>query len=139
MKIRRANQKDLDVLSNFVREANSTTTVHGHTLGKEYFKSVIRGGFVFVAEDQGNCKGILLADVDARIQFSKIIHVVVHPEENDEEIREALVNKHMNECKKMNICDIALQTSDKEKKTLKFFENMGFSPENKFVLMTRTI
>lgn len=139
MKIRRANQKDVESLSNFVREINSANTAYGHTLGKEYFKSVIRSGFVFVAEEQGKKAGILLAEVDARIQFSHILHIVIHPEYAEDEIREALVNKHVDECRKMNVCDLALQTPDKEKNALKFFENMGFSAESKFVLLTKNI
>jgi N-acetylglutamate synthase-like GNAT family acetyltransferase len=139
VKVKRANQKDVENLSKFVRSINSTSTAYGHTLGKEYFKSLIRSGFVFYAEENGEFIGLLLADVDARIQFSNILHVCMHPEFNNDLVQQALVQKHMDECKKMNISDIALQTPMTEKKTLKFFENMGFNTENKFVLMTRTI
>lgn len=139
MKVRRANQKDVEMLSNFVHDIKSTCTVYGHTLGKEYFKSLIRSGFVFVAESEGEPIGMLLAEVDARIQFSNILHVVIHPKFSCDEVRSMLVRKHMDECRKMNISDIALQTPEKEKKALKFFKELGFSAENKFVLLTKSI
>ena len=139
MKIKRANQKDVQALSNFVREIDSIYTVYGHTLSKEYFKSIIRAGFIFYAEHEGDMKGILMADVDARIQFSNIIHVVTHPKHTDDEINTALMEKYITECKKMNISDIALQTPETQQKTVEFFKNLGFAQENKFVLMTKSI
>ncbi len=139
MKIRRANQKDVIKISTFVKELKANTTSNGHTIGKEYLKSLLRTGFVFYAESDETVAGVLLANVDARIQFSNILHMFIHPEHNDAGLKESLVNKHILECKKMNVCDIALQTPETELDVLKFYEQLGFAQENKFVLLTKTI
>jgi hypothetical protein len=139
LKVKRANQKDVGALSEFVKEIEMANCSTGHTLGKEFFKSLIRSGFIFMAKDDDKIIGLLLANVDARIQFSNILHVLSHPEFPENDVRNALVQKHMDECKKMNICDIALQAPESEESILKFFLDKGFNAENKFVLLTKTI
>ena len=124
MKVKRANQKDVGTLSEFVKEIQKVNSSTGHTLGKEYFKSLIRSGFIFMAKEEDKIIGLLLANVDARIQFSNILNVLTHPKHPENDVRGALVQKHMDECKKMNICDIALQAPESEKSILKFFTDI---------------
>jgi N-acetylglutamate synthase-like GNAT family acetyltransferase len=140
MKFRKANQRDVDALQNFAASTTETRTVFGHSLGREFFRSIIRTGLVYVAlSDNKDVLGYLLAEADARIQFSNIIHMSLHPEASKEELVQGLLEKHYEECQKMNISDIALHTTELGKKNLDLLSNLGFAPEKKFMMLTRQV
>lgn len=140
MKFRKANQRDVDSLQAFSCELADKKTVFGHTLGREFFKSMIRTGLVYLAEnDTKNVVGCLVANADARIQVSNIVHLSTHPETGNSTIVEGLLDKHFDECKKMNISDVALHTADVGKDNLAMYDNLGFAQEKQFTVLTKQV
>ena len=140
MRFRKANQKDVDMLTAFSQEMQEQSTVFGHSLGREFFRSIIRTGLVYIAlSNDKELMGYLLAEADARIQFSNIVHISTHPKHKKEELVEGLVEKHYEECQKMNISDIALHTTELGKKNLTLLSELGFNPEKKFMMLTKTV
>ncbi len=140
MRFRKATQRDVDSLQLFNSKMPEKTTVFGHTLGREFFKSMVRTGLVYLAEDDSKKTiGCLLANADARIQFSNIIHLAIDPEVAKAEVIDGLMKKHIEECKKMNISDVALHTTELGKKNIDMYSNMGFNPEKKFMMLTRQV
>ncbi len=140
MKFRKANQRDVDLLQSFSASMVESKTIFGHSLGREFFRSIIRTGLVYVAlTDKKEVAGYLLAEADARIQFSNIIHISLNPEFSREDIVQGLLDKHYEECQKMNISDIALHTSELGQDNIDLLSNMGFNPEKKFMVLTRQV
>ena len=138
MKFRKANQRDVESLQTFTSNSSDKTTLFGHSLGREFFKSIIRTGLVYIAEtDKKEMQGYLVAEADARIQFSNIVHMLIHPEACKESIVSGLLNKHYEECKKMNISDIAMHTAKNQ--DVDMLSSMGFSTEKEFVMLTRQV
>ncbi len=140
MKFRKANQRDVESLQAFSASSVESKTVFGHSLGREFFRSIIRTGLVYIAlSDKKEVVGYLLAEADARIQFSNIIHMAIRPDLEKEPVVQGLVEKHYEECQKMNISDIALHTSELGEKNIQLLSNLGFSPEKKFMMLTRQV
>ena len=140
MKFRKANQRDVDALQSFATSMTEERTVFGHSLGREFFRSIIRTGLVYIAvSDDKQVLGYLLAEADARIQFSNIIHLSINPDLDKGEVVQGLLAKHYEECQKMNISDIALHTTELGKKNMDLLSTLGFSPEKKFMMLTRQV
>ena len=140
MKFRKANQRDVDSLQSFSMVMTDQRTVFGHNLGREFFRSIIRTGLVYLAiSDDKQVLGYLLAEADARIQFSNIIHISIDPNVSKDDVVQGLLMKHYEECQKMNISDIALHTTELGKKNLDLLSTLGFSPEKKFMMLTRQV
>ncbi len=140
MRFRKANQRDVDLLQSFASSMAEQRTVFGHSLGKEFFRSIIRTGLVYMAlSDDKKVLGCLLAEADARIQFSNIIYISIDPDTSRDAVVQGLLEKHYEECQKMNISDIALHTTELGKKNIDLLSNLGFSPEKKFMMLTRQV
>ena len=140
MKFRKANQRDVEALQNFSASMVDSKTVFGHSLGREFFRSIIRTGLVYIGmSDKKDVVGFLLAEADARIQFSNIIHMAIHPDYDKEDIVRGLVSKHYEECQKMNISDFALHTSELGQENINLLSNLGFNPEKKFMMLTKQV
>lgn len=140
VKFRKANQRDVDSLQSFSMTMADEKTVFGHNIGREFFRSIIRTGLVYLAvSDDKRIIGYLLAEADARIQFSNIIHLSIDSNFSKDEIVQGLLIKHYEECQKMNISDIALHTTELGKKNIDLLSNLGFNPEKKFMMLTRQV
>ncbi|MFP4117353.1 MAG: hypothetical protein ACLFTR_00355 [Candidatus Woesearchaeota archaeon] len=140
MKFRKATQRDVESLQSFSASTVESKTVFGHSLGREFFRSIIRTGLVYIAiSDKKEIVGYLLAEADARIQFSNIIHMSIHQDYDKENIVQGLIEKHYEECQKMNISDIALHTSELGKENIQLLSDLGFNPEKKFMMLTRQV
>ncbi len=137
--IKNALVKNAKTIEKMARNTREVAMPEGRTLGLKYFQTVIQYGIVLIAKIDKNIIGFLLAEVYDITKISVLTYLVVDSKYRTIGIGTKLINYYLNQCKKRKIKLVNLFSPKFNKKTLKFYKNLGFKKDKEYVLFFKDL
>ncbi|MCK4730548.1 MAG: GNAT family N-acetyltransferase [Candidatus Aenigmarchaeota archaeon] len=137
--IRNATLEDAKTLEKIGKITKEVTMVDGRTLGLKYFKVVIEYGFVLIAEIDNKIVGFLLSEIYDLTKLSVLTYLVVMPKYRNYKIGTKLMDSYLKELRKRKIKLVSLFAPKSNKKSINFYEKVGFKRDKEYVLFFKDL